>query len=51
MTIQELYKWACENNIEDYDIYARDLDGCYIEVCLNGGDIEINDEYKEISLL
>jgi hypothetical protein len=51
MTIKELYEWACENHIEDYDIYARTCDGCYIQVCLNNGDIEINNKDKEISLL
>lgn len=32
MTIQELYNWACENHIEDYDIYAGDNNGDYTEI-------------------
>ena len=49
MTIKELYEWACENYIEDYEIYARTCDGYYLQV--NSDDIDIDNIDKEISIL
>ena len=47
MTIEMLYQWAKENNVEDYDIMAYgDAGGG--EYHIDSGDLEIDDTNKEV---
>lgn len=49
MTIREFYKWANENNIQDYKLcYNGDAGGGSIEVVLS--DLEIDDKFKEVTI-
>lgn len=45
MTIEELYKWAVKNDVEDYDIVVMGLSGATYDV-----DPAINVKYKEVEL-
>lgn len=48
MTVAELYKWCCQNNIENYQIYPMDSDG-YINYGVQLGKIQTsNDGYTKI---
>ena len=46
MTIQELYDWAKENNVLDYDLYINLIHGDFGIVDID--DIEINKTFREI---
>lgn len=47
MTIEMLYQWEKENNVEDYDIMAYgDAGGG--EYHIDSGDLEIDDTNKEV---
>ena len=47
MTIEMLYQWEKDNNVEDYDIMAYgDAGGG--EYHIDSGDIEIDDTNKEV---
>lgn len=47
MTIKELYQWAIENNIEDYDIkICDDAYGWYYHI--DSGGLEIDDANEEV---
>ena len=47
MTIEMLYQWAKENNVEDYDIMAYgDAGGG--EYHIDSGDLEIDGTNKEV---
>lgn len=46
MTIKELYEWAKENNLEDYEIRVRDYDGNWTFIG-NSDDTEINESTGE----
>ena len=51
MTIEELYKWACENGVEKYDIEARDYDGSYVGLIGADIDLDINNQYRTVYIL
>lgn len=49
MTIKELYQWAKENNVENYDIRIYDyVYGWYYPLDIRG--LSINNEGKEVIL-
>ena len=45
MTIEELYKWAVKNDVENYDIVVAGVSGTSYNV-----DPAIHEEYKEVEL-
>lgn len=50
MTAKELYEWAKENNVEDYDITVLNTDGSRHITQSVESSVDINHAYREIEL-
>ena len=53
MTIQELYDWAKEHEVENYDLVIRDCDGSltyYIEPVITTHTYNNGERYCEVEL-
>lgn len=46
-TIEELYKWACENGVQNYTCFAEE-EGCPRNLCKS--EITIDKEKEEVLL-
>lgn len=49
MTIKELYEWAVQNNLENYDLVLHTSTG-ESNSCYSEGDFIVDNDLKEITL-